>query len=75
MAMKPAHARRIEQSFRDQPAKTPFHSERYDEINIQMRAVATFCATVCPDSRQLNSALKCLEEARYWAIKSISANE
>ncbi len=73
---KPATLKRIESAFTyhppiagsDQPA-------RYEAIRGSAKNLAVFLAELCPESRELNTALKKLEEAQSWAIAAICRNE
>jgi hypothetical protein len=67
--------RRIDAAFTHHPPKGEDQIERYKTIRGSMKNLATFLAQSCPNSRELNSALKCLEEAQSWAIAAIARNE
>lgn len=74
--IKPAQARRIQAAFTFHPPKPESdQAARYDAIRGSLLNMAHFLAMNCPDSRELNSALKCLEEAQAWAIAAIARNE
>lgn len=73
--MKLAQERRIEAAFTHHPPKNPSQIERYQILREKLKAVAYYLADHCPDSRELNSALKSLEEAQSWAIAAIARNE
>jgi hypothetical protein len=73
--VKPAQQTRIDQSFARHKPATQYHDDVCHEITNRTKYLATFLANVCPDGRQLNSALKYLEEAQYFAIQSILVNQ
>lgn len=72
--IKVAQARRIGAAFRDHPPKDD-QVDRYQKIRGSCANLAVFLCELCPDRRELNSALKCLEETQSWAISAIARNE
>ena len=73
--MKPAQKKRIEKAFTYHPPKDDFQQQRYSLIRQRHGELATMLAEICPDSRELNSSLKCLEESQAWSIAAIARNE
>lgn len=73
--MTQSQAKRIEKAFTHHPPRDDSQTARYAEIRRQLRELAAGLCNACPDSRELNSALKCLEEAQSWAIAAIARNE
>ncbi len=73
--MKPGQQKRIDAAFTHHPAKSEGQVARYAVIRLKLHQMATLFCDLCPDSRELNGALKCLEEAQHWAIASIARNE
>jgi hypothetical protein len=74
--LKPAHARRIESAFTHHPPRPESDQvERYAAIRAGCKDLALLLATACPDGRELNSALKGLEEVQSWGIAAIARNE
>ena len=72
--MKPAQQKRINQTFEDR---------RYDDrkrrhvadVAKDFRGLMVKLCEVCPDGRQLNSALRHLEEGFHWALTAIFSAE
>ena len=48
---------------------------RYIRLNQATRSMARLFITLCPDSKDLTTALERLEEARHWSTRAISKNE
>lgn len=69
--MKPAQSKRIEEAFSYHRPKDLETGDRCQRIRASCKNLAIFLAENCPDSRELNSALKSLEEAQSWAIAAI----
>ena len=66
---------RVESAFTFHPPKDSGQTERYEDIRARMKALAMHLIEVCPNSRELNSSLKSLEESQSWAIAAICRNE
>jgi hypothetical protein len=66
---------RIEAAFTSRPPADESQIERYGLIRNHLKALAHAFTVMCPHGRELNSAIKCLEEAQSWAIAAIARNE
>ncbi len=73
--MKPAQEKRIRTAFTHHPPKDQSQVDRYETIRSSCLNLAAWMCDHCPDSRELNTALKHLEEVQSWAIAAICRNE
>lgn len=73
---RPHQIRRILAAFTyHAPKQGSDQAERYEAIRASCKNLAHFLVERCPNGRELNSALKCLEEVQSWAIAAIARNE
>jgi hypothetical protein len=72
---KPATLARIERAFAPHPPTGTGQADRYAEIRGSLRALAGRLTELCPESRELSTALHHLEDAQSWAIAAICRNE
>lgn len=72
---KPAQERRIRAAFTHHAPTNQSQVDRYENIRRSCLDLGMLLTGLCPDSRELNSALKCLEEVQSWAIAAIARNE
>ena len=70
--MKPAQQRRIDAAFTDHPTRGDFDTQCCELIRRTLKEAAVMMADICPDGRELNSALKFLEQAQDFAIHAIT---
>lgn len=74
--LTPAQSKRIETAFSyHRPKPDTDQAERCESIRGSCKNLAYFLANLCPDGRELNAALKKLEEVQSWAIAAIVRNE
>ena len=52
--------------------RTSFERQCCELVRSTLKAAAFTIAGICPVGRELNSSLKCLEEAQDWALNAIT---
>ena len=72
---KPAQLRRIESAHAVRSMIGRKALSRIADLRDGLKTVALHLVQLCPDGRELNSALKSLEEAQFWATASIIRSE
>ena len=69
--IRPSTQKRIDQAYAA-PIMLPFQQQRVDSIRKDIHALSLRLAAHMPEGRELNTALKNLEQAFFWASAGIA---